>query len=336
VANVAQRTSIGPGERAPDFVLPRGNGGSARFYAFVGGAPAVVVFSGDGGEAASSPVVDRLRTTLEEDVQLHHVVRGIELGSASAFHDAEGALHEAYGIGSVTPSVVVLDPNVRVASTHDVHGVDATIAAVADRVASVRHGDASPIASRHAPVLLTPDVLDADWRARLIDVWGSGGTRSTGVEMTAEGERGEQADTLRKRRRDHIIEDPELLRALTQHLGRRIMPEALKAFAFEARGFEGFKIGCYEDTDEGFFKPHRDNISTSTAHRRFALTLNLNDDYEGGELRFPEYGSARYRPDAGEALVFSGSHLHEVLPVTNGRRFVLLSFLLGARGASPR
>jgi predicted 2-oxoglutarate/Fe(II)-dependent dioxygenase YbiX len=59
--------------------------------------------------------------------------------------------------------------------------------------------------------------------------------------------------------------------------------------------------------------------------------LNLNDDYDGGELRFPEYGTDRYRPAAGEALVFSGAHLHEVLPVSRGQRFVLLSFLFGDR-----
>ena len=99
----------------------------------------------------------------------------------------------------------------------------------------------------------------------------------------------------------------------------------------------------FEESDRGFFTAHRDNLSPATAHRRFGLTLNLNDDYDGGELRFPEYGPDRYRPDAGEALVFSGSHLHEVLPVTRGRRFVLLSFLfrdapeaVGRQGAATR
>jgi predicted 2-oxoglutarate/Fe(II)-dependent dioxygenase YbiX len=65
----------------------------------------------------------------------------------------------------------------------------------------------------------------------------------------------------------------------------------------------------------------------------FALSLNLNDDYEGGQLRFPEYGNHLYRPDAGAALIFSCAHLHEVLEVTAGRRFVLLSFLYGESAA---
>jgi predicted 2-oxoglutarate/Fe(II)-dependent dioxygenase YbiX len=46
-------------------------------------------------------------------------------------------------------------------------------------------------------------------------------------------------------------------------------------------------------------------------------------------LRFPEYGAYLYRPGAGGAVVFSGSHLHEALPVTRGKRYVLLSFLFG-------
>ena len=50
-------------------------------------------------------------------------------------------------------------------------------------------------------------------------------------------------------------------------------------------------------------------------------------EYEGGDLRFPEYGIDLYRPPTGGAIVFSCSLLHEVLPVTKGRRFVFLTFL---------
>ena len=105
-----------------------------------------------------------------------------------------------------------------------------------------------------------------------------------------------------------------------------------RAFAFRATRFEGFKIACYDAASQGFFRPHRDNLSPSTAHRRFAMSLNLNEDYKGGQLRFPEYGLDLYRPEAGAALMFSCSNLHEVVPVTRGRRFALLSFLFGEEG----
>ena len=58
------------------------------------------------------------------------------------------------------------------------------------------------------------------------------------------------------------------------------------------------------------------------------MTLNLNgDQYEGGELTFPEYGPDLYKPGDGGAVIFSCSLLHEALPVTEGTRYALLTFL---------
>ena len=56
------------------------------------------------------------------------------------------------------------------------------------------------------------------------------------------------------------------------------------------------------------------------------MSLILNDGYEGGGVRFPEFPGNEYRPPAGAALVFSCSLLHEVMPVTKGRRFGLFGF----------
>ena len=170
---------------------------------------------------------------------------------------------------------------------------------------------------------------------QLIAVWEQQGHSQTGVESATGGGRGEQHNAQLKRRRDHIVRDPQRSRELATTIGRRVLPELSKAFAYRASRFEGFKIACYQASDRGFFSAHRDNLSPATAHRRFALTLNLNDGYEGGQLRFPEYGPERYRPAAGAALVFSCSHLHEVLDVTAGRRFVLVSFLFGEKARRP-
>jgi predicted 2-oxoglutarate/Fe(II)-dependent dioxygenase YbiX len=189
-----------------------------------------------------------------------------------------------------------------------------------------------------APVLLIPRVVDAELRERLIGVLAQLGSVETGVERSSNGARGEVLDAAYKRRRDHTVADPDLMRELSSVVGRRVMPEIRKAFAFRATRFEGFKIACYDASTGGFFRAHRDNVSRSTAHRVFALTINLNEVYEGGQLRFPEYGNQLYRPGSGAALVFSCAHLHEVLDVTAGRRFALLSFLYGepAPGAATR
>lgn len=327
---VKQRALVGRGERASDFVARRGDGQPIRFYGFVGGAPAVLVFCAAAGEAAGTGLVDVLRAALGPDVDVHVVAGGSAVDDTATFHDPEGTVHRIYGVPvEGDPVVIVLDPNVRVAATHEHRDDDEAVAAVTAAVTAATPTDEGSSARRHAPVLFVPDALDAALCARLIKVWEMAGNVQTGVETTIGTERVEETDQLRKRRRDHTVTDPALLRTLSSHIGRRVMPEIRKAFAYEANRFEGFKIGCYQASDRGFFTAHRDNLSPSTAHRKFALTLNLNEQYEGGELRFPEYGGDRYRPSAGEALIFSGAHLHEVLPVTRGQRFVLLSFLFG-------
>ncbi len=64
-----------------------------------------------------------------------------------------------------------------------------------------------------------------------------------------------------------------------------------------------------------------------TARRRFAMSLALDSDaYEGGYLRFPEYGPQLFRAETGSAVVFSVAVLHEVTKVTAGHRFILLGF----------
>jgi predicted 2-oxoglutarate/Fe(II)-dependent dioxygenase YbiX len=73
-----------------------------------------------------------------------------------------------------------------------------------------------------------------------------------------------------------------------------------------------------------------------TAHRRFAVTINLNDDYEGGELSFPEYGSRSFKPPIGCAVVFSCSLLHAVSAMIRGRRYAFLPFLYDEAAAKIR
>ena len=301
---------IDVGERAPDFVLTDPSGSPARFYAHAGGRPIALIFGADG----AGPLTDELTRLLagREDIAVTPV--------------AESAVAEAYGVDAEPPTVVVLDPDLRVVGV--VTGEQSSVDIVALLDAAIHRGPDNEV--RHqAPVLFIPRVLDAEQRDRLIRVAEREGDVETGVERSAGGTRSEVLDASYKRRRDHTVRDPDLLRELSSVVGRRVMPEVRKAFAFRATRFEGFKIACYDASTGGFFRAHRDNLTPSTAHRVFALTLNLNDAYEGGQLRFPEYGNQLYRPDAGAALVFSCAHLHEVRDVTAGRRFVLLSFLYG-------
>jgi predicted 2-oxoglutarate/Fe(II)-dependent dioxygenase YbiX len=114
-------------------------------------------------------------------------------------------------------------------------------------------------------------------------------------------------------------------------------PMIHRAFQFTPTRVERHIVACYEAESGGHFRPHRDNTTKGTAHRRFAVTINLNaDDYEGGDLCFPEFGPRTYRAPTGGAVVFSCSLLHQATPVTLGRRFAFLPFLYDEAGALIR
>ena len=62
----------------------------------------------------------------------------------------------------------------------------------------------------------------------------------------------------------------------------------------------------------------------------------MNRDFEGGDLIFAEFGRKRYRTPFGGAVVFSCGALHEVMPVTRGRRYAFLAFLYNEADAARR
>ena len=64
--------------------------------------------------------------------------------------------------------------------------------------------------------------------------------------------------------------------------------------------------------------------------------INLNDDFDGGEVSFPEYGPRSFKPPPGGAVVFSCSLLHAVSRVTRGRRYAFLPFLYDDAAAKIR
>jgi hypothetical protein len=188
----------------------------------------------------------------------------------------------------------------------------------------------------HAPVLLVRDVLPPELCRELITTWETQGNEDSGFMKQIEGKTVGMYDYNHKIRRDHFLKPGALLDQVKQRIGMHIVPELLQAYNYNATRFEDFRIACYDATRGGYFRPHRDNTTDGTAHRRFAMSLLLNDDYEGGALRFPDHSAHLYRPRAGSAVIFSCSMLHEAMDVKAGRRFVLLSFLYGEAEAKKR
>ena len=100
---------------------------------------------------------------------------------------------------------------------------------------------------------------------------------------------------------------------------------------------ERYIVAAYDSEEGGYFHPHRDNTTAGTAHRQFACSINLNaEEYEGGDLSFPEFGSRTYRPPTGGAVIFSCSLPHEATAVTNGTRYAFLPFFYDDTSAKIR
>lgn len=224
-------------------------------------------------------------------------------------------------------ALLLLDRNQRLLARTELDAADpgpalARLAAALEPTAPV-----GAAVSGGAPALIVPRVLEPAVCRELIALYRREGGNPSGVLELAGGEARLKVDPTFKMRRDYQRFDAAWTARLVGALRQRLLPEVDKCFAFRATTYEELKLSCYDAGEGGYHRPHRDNVTPDVADRRFAMSLNLNTgDYEGGELRFPEYGPTLFRPPAGAAVVFASSMLHEALPVTRGERFVLLTF----------
>lgn len=240
--------------------------------------------------------------------------------------DPEGKTAAGYGLAGQVQAVL-LAPNRHVAAV----GTDVVaLAAALDRIAA-RHGSIAT----HPPILILPDVFSRHDCQRLINVFAMQG--QTFLEPGHGAPPADIGDYKmripeygRKDRIDHWIMQADTNAFIDDRLRRRLFPEVLKCFQYRITRREGYRIGCYEGERGGELHGHRDNTKPNVAHRRFACSINLNtEQFEGGGIRFPEFGDQDYRPETGAAIVFSSSLLHEPLHVVKGKRFVLLAFIYG-------
>ncbi len=246
------------------------------------------------------------------------------------FLDPDGAIAALYGAGG-EGLWALLDPTQRILVAADMTQTERLFATLASLPLPEAHAGV-PVS---APVLTVPRVLEPDLCLRLIELYRRQGGAPSGTMRQVDG-RTVGVLTSFKKRRDAQIEDPALRTEIRQRLQIRLLPEIEKAFQFQATRIERYIVACYDAAEGGYFRPHRDNTTTGTAHRKFAVSINLNSDFDGGDLRFPEFGRRTHRPPPGGAVVFSCSLLHEATPVTRGTRYATLPFLYDEAGARVR
>ncbi|MBS0123284.1 2OG-Fe(II) oxygenase [Thetidibacter halocola] len=231
---------------------------------------------------------------------------------------------------------VVIDPTMRVVAAVPFRKDQSDLAEV------MRIPDDLPPPARFAgveimaPILFLPRVFEPELCRHLIGLYEARGGQESGFMREVGGRTVGVADPGFKRRKDYDIEDRELIAALQARFLRRVVPEIAKVHQFKVTRMERYIVSCYAAEDGGHFSAHRDNTTKGTAHRRFAVSVNLNDDFHGGEVSFPGYGPRSFKAPAGGAVVFSCSLLHKVSKVTKGRRFAFLPFLYDDAAARIR
>ena len=251
------------------------------------------------------------------------------------FWDHDLAIGRAYGVvhdGTYRPVAFLIDPSLRIVASVDLRRMDWVLDTLEDRMAR----EAAAWAEQTAPVLVAPRVFEPAFCAELIECYERVGGARSGVMRQAEGMTVGVLDDRFKRRKDAFLDTEALQAGARWRVERRLLPMVRKVFGWEATRFERYMVACYDSADRGAFRPHRDNTTPATAHRKFAVTINLNDDYDGGALRFPEFGPRTYRPGTGGAVVFGCSVLHEATPVERGVRYAFVPFLYDEAGQAMR
>ena len=351
-------TIITPGDRVPNFRLPDQTNARRSFYHEMTGGP-ILLLVGDSASAsgvgeALSLLQERNEALRSSGIDLFGIL-GVEVlavaGLAQSldlsfpvFADGQKRTTDALlsgstGVGQQKPALrlIALDRNQRVLTMEDGTLTPERL----DFFESTLKEEITPketpqIFSCPAPVMVLPRTLPPRTCKELIGLWHNEhheGGFSDGKENTY--------DPDKKKTLEHVIREDGLRRRLNITLARRIAPELAKVFAFRRPfQFDVPVVMCYQPDRQDFFGLHRDDLRPQN-RRIFAMSLNLNDDFEGGELLFPEYSPHGYKMPAGAACIFACGLLHEARPVTRGRRFVLTNFFCeteaaGAQGGEAR
>jgi peroxiredoxin len=248
------------------------------------------------------------------------------------FLDLDGRVSRLYGAlgddGVETPLWLLLDPTLRVIGRVQLSNSQM----IFDHIARMRPPEQHAGVPLHAPVLIAPRIFEPELCERLIALHRADGGRFTGV-MRDEGERTVAVMDELKKRRDVLVGDDGLQATIRDRLERRLFPLIKRGLGFKVTRIERHVVSCYDAADGAVFHAHRDSTTFGTAHRKFACSINLNDGFEGGDLRFPEFGPRTYRPPPGGAVVFSCALLHEATRVTAGQRYAFLPFFYDEAGA---
>lgn len=95
---------------------------------------------------------------------------------------------------------------------------------------------------------------------------------------------------------------------------------------FDAENLDQYQL---DDIAKNYINPEiADLYKRKFANKNFTSMLYLNEDFEGGELYFPQHNYFEIKPKPGLLVIFSGdlNHLHGIKEITSGFRYVHTTF----------
>ncbi|GJD96542.1 2OG-Fe(II) oxygenase [Methylobacterium iners] len=274
---------------------------------------------------------DKDQGRVQEDLPGIHHFYDFDIKVSSLY----GAVPQDQKLGTACPIRrlwVILDPTLRVLKVFPFDDHTAVFVFL-ENLPSPEHVAGFEV---QAPILVLPNVFEPELCSKLIQLYNDQGGYESGFMRDVDGVTVEVRDRNHKVRRDYLVEDSDLKKLVQRRILHRIVPQIEKAHCFTPTRMERYLVACYAAEEGGHFRAHRDNTTAGTAHRRFAVSINLNAEFEGGEVSFPEYGSRGFKPPPGGAVVFSCSLLHAVARVTSGQRYAFLPFLYDDAAAKIR
>ncbi len=325
-----QSAALLRGDRLPGFTTVDHTRAPFSLFDHAAGRPALVlvgpaeagVLTGAGELAARRPDA-RVICVVRADPATLAALAAATAPAPGVLPCADDGSIAAALVGDAPDGAIACDPGLRVVAT----GPLVEAPRLLDALPAARTVDGAGPRPAVPPLLFVPGVLPVELCADLVRWFGSQRPEPSPMLREVDGESRLVVDPTAKIRHDVGLTDEHLAGVVEACLVRRLLPEIVRLFAYGCRSYEPVKLAAYDAGDNGWFAPHRDNATSDAAHRRFALSCNLDDGHTGGDLRFPEWSPDTFRPAVGEALVFPGNVLHEVTPVTAGRRHALITFL---------
>jgi len=266
---------------------------------------------------------------------LHDMLAPIVRPALNFIIDGDGSIARQYGAETI-PRTIVLDPLLSAIADVRFDDPGGHNAMIRNLLRSLPAPADSVGVELVAPVLIIPRVFEFEFCDYLVKLFDHVGGTDSGFLLDTNGETKTIVDHSLKRREDMVITDPGLRDRMRDRLVRRVVPAMARFFRFAPTRADRYLVSAYSAETGGHFYRHRDDVNAGARHRRFAMTLGLNKEYEGGGIVFPEFGRRRYQAPVGGAVIFSTGMLHEVLPVTSGRRCVFVPFLYGEEDVAVR